>query len=76
MQLTPKYNPNYIVITFCCLLFCTRSKANSQTIKDTNIIKSYSVNYITRPLHIDGKINDQAWKKQLGPIYLLILKGI
>ena len=63
MHLTPKYNPIYIVITFCCLLFCTQSKANTQAIEDSTTIKSYSVNYITRPLNIDGKLNDQAWKK-------------
>ena len=63
MQLTPKFNPIYIDITICCLLFCTQSKANTQSIEDSTTIKSYSINYTTRALNIDGKLNDQAWKK-------------
>ena len=63
MQLTPKFNPIYIAITICCLLFFTQSKANMQAIEDSTTIKSYSVNYTTRALNIDGKLNDQACKK-------------
>ena len=32
-------------------------------VNDSIPIKSYSVNYSNRPLNIDGKLSDQAWKK-------------
>lgn len=71
MHLTPKYNTICIAITICYLLFCSQSKANTQAVEDTTSVKSYSVNYTTRPLKIDGKLNDKAWQKAVwtGSIY-------
>lgn len=50
---------------FCCpkLALPVLSNINWSTSNDTTPVKSYTVNYTSHALKIDGKINELAWKK-------------